>query len=147
MNARVSAEEIFSFLKVVSKEEGNGLMFKLSMIPWSSGKFSWNFSKACSELTNWMSFTRDDFFRLSSIKPLCVSGRFFSRKKTRSMFFESCLAVKLRLLERERKTPNVRKDRQIIVIEKMLRTLNCHRLLSVSFRKYLNFWIIRVVPF
>ena len=63
------------------------------------------------------------------------------------MFLESCLAVKWRLLERERNAPNIRKDRQMMVIEKKLRVLCCQRLPTVSFRKYFNFWLIRVFPF
>jgi hypothetical protein len=63
------------------------------------------------------------------------------------MFLESCCAVKWRLLERERNTPNIRKERQIIVMEKKLRILYCQRFLRVSLRKYFNFWIIKALPF
>jgi len=42
-------------------------------------------------------------------------------------------------LERERKMPRIRKDRQMMVTEKMFLPLNCQRLLAVSLRKYLIF--------
>lgn len=35
----------------------------------------------------------------------------------------------------------------MIVIEKILRTLYCQRLFIVSLMRYLNFWVIRVLPF
>jgi len=40
-----------------------------------------------------------------------------------------------RLLDRARKTPMIRKDRQMMVIEKKLRTRYCHRLFRDSLRK------------
>jgi len=55
------------------------------------------------------------------------------------MFFEICLAIYCRLFERERKIAMIRKDRQMIVTEKRLRTLYCQRLFRVSLKKYLNF--------
>jgi hypothetical protein len=37
-----------------------------------------------------------------------------------------------RLLEREKKTPTMRKERQIIVLEKIFRALYCQRLFRAS---------------
>jgi len=42
------------------------------------------------------------------------------------------LAVKKRLLDKDRKTPKMRNERQMMVMEKILRALCCQRLLSVS---------------
>ncbi len=41
----------------------------------------------------------------------------------------------------------MRKDKQIIVAEKIFLTLYCQRLLVVSLTKYFSFWVIRVFPF
>jgi hypothetical protein len=50
-------------------------------------------------------------------------------------------------LEREKKTPRMRKDRQMIVVEKRFLTLYCQRLLAVSWIKYLIFWRMAGLPF
>jgi hypothetical protein len=55
------------------------------------------------------------------------------------MLLERSLAVDRRLLESARNTPRIRKERQMMVIEKTLRALYCQRLLAVSLRKYLTF--------
>ncbi|HCS48604.1 MAG TPA: hypothetical protein DIW61_10240 [Candidatus Aminicenantes bacterium] len=45
-----------------------------------------------------------------------------------------------RLLDREKKTPRMRKDRQMMVMDRRFRALYCQRLLWASRRKYLIFW-------
>jgi hypothetical protein len=48
------------------------------------------------------------------------------------MFWPSRAATCWRLLERDQKIPRMRNDRQMIVIEKRFRVLNCHRLLRAT---------------
>jgi hypothetical protein len=44
-----------------------------------------------------------------------------------------------RLFDSERKTPTIRKDKQMIVTEKMFLARYCHKLLAVTPRKYFSF--------
>ena len=136
----VSSEERIFSLRVVSKEGGKGLIFKLLTIPWSSGNFSRNFPSACSELINCVFMTSEDFFNFYPMVFLSFSDKSFLRKKTMTMFLEICWAVYWRLFESERNIPTIRKERHIIVTEKTLRTLYCQRLFNVSVRKYFVFW-------
>ncbi|MBM3285385.1 MAG: hypothetical protein FJY81_05890 [Candidatus Aminicenantes bacterium] len=64
-----------------------------------------------------------------------------------TMFSESCLARNWRLLESAKKTPTMRKDREMIVTEKKFLALYCQRLFSVSRIKYLIFWRMAGPPF
>jgi hypothetical protein len=49
------------------------------------------------------------------------------------MSLESCCAVYWRLFDRETKIPTIRKEKHMIVTEKIFRALNCQRLFRVSF--------------
>jgi hypothetical protein len=62
-----------------------------------------------------------------------------SRKKVTTMLVESSRAMCWRLFDNERKTPTIRKDRQMIVTEKMFLARYCHKLLAVTPRKYFSF--------
>ena len=44
-----------------------------------------------------------------------------------------------RLFDSERKTPTIRKERHMIITEKMFLARYCHRLLAVAPRKYFSF--------
>jgi hypothetical protein len=52
-----------------------------------------------------------------------------------------------RLLEREMKTPRMRKERQMMVTERTFLPLYCQRLFWASRRKYLIFWRMAGPPY
>jgi hypothetical protein len=51
------------------------------------------------------------------------------------MFSESWRAMCCRLLDREKNTPTIRKERQMMVMEKKFRARYCQRLFRATFRK------------
>lgn len=75
------------------------------------------------------------FCSLSLMVDLSLLLKFFSRKKTAVKFWESSCAVCCRLFDSDRKIPNVKNERQMIVIEKKFLERNCHRLFRISFKK------------
>jgi hypothetical protein len=62
------------------------------------------------------------------------------------MLSDISAAMCWRLLDREKKTPRMRKERQMIVTERRFRPRYCQRLFRASPRKYLIFWRMAKPP-